>query len=127
MLDNWRVRRVLVPSIKAYGGPSSQPRLYTFQDLVAIRVLIALRDLGADLIALGGVVEYVRSLEGISLTKPLARTFLITDGHEVLSVDGSASLASLLQSERAAFHVVLLHDLVHQAQREVRAVMSVAA
>jgi DNA-binding transcriptional MerR regulator len=123
-LDNWARRGILVPTTAT--GPKPQPRLYTFRDLVAIRVLVALREAGIDPRGLRRVVEYLRKRKGLSATDALASTLLVTDGHDVYEVDGSASISTLRKPGQAVFHVVALDSLVSEVQRGARAAMKAA-
>jgi DNA-binding transcriptional MerR regulator len=106
-LDNWSRRGILAPSIVT--GPAPHPRLYTFRDLVAIRVLVALRDKGIDLHGLRRVVEYLRKRKGLSATEALASTVLVTDGHDVYEqLDGAISVSALQRPGQAVFHIITL-------------------
>lgn len=124
-LMNWRNRRILLPTLAS--GPSPQPCLYTFRDLVAIRVVATLRDAGIDLRGLRRVVEYIRARKGISVTDVLPHSVLITDGHEVFEINETASLSVLLRLSQGAFHGVVLHALVREVQLDARALVSAAA
>jgi DNA-binding transcriptional MerR regulator len=124
-LDNWRRRGTLVPSIAS--APAPTPRLYSFRDLVAIRVLVALRDGGIDPRGLRRVVEYLRKRKGLTATEALASTVLITDGHDVYEVDENTSMVSALRRPgQAVFHAVALSAIVTEVQRDARAAMKAA-
>ena len=123
-LENWRKRDVLVPTIAT--GPAPSPRRYTFRDLVAIRVLVALRDGGIDPRGLRKVVEYLRKRKGLSATEALASTVLVTDGHDVYEVDGATSVSALRMPGQTVLHLVALDSLVSELQRDARAVMAAA-
>jgi DNA-binding transcriptional MerR regulator len=117
-LDNWSRRGILAPSIV----PSApHPRRYTFRDLVALRVLVALRDSGIDLGGLRRVVEYLRKHKGLSATEALASTVLVTDGHDVYEiVKDDVPISALKKPGQAVFHVVALGTLVGEIQRDAR-------
>jgi DNA-binding transcriptional MerR regulator len=126
-LENWRKRDVLNPTVST--GPAPAPRLYTFRDLVAIRVLVALRDAGIDLGGLRRVVDYLRKRKGLSATDALASTVLVTDGHDVYEVDeinGAVSVSVLRMPGQTVLHLVPLGPLVSELQREARAAMKAA-
>lgn len=121
-LDNWAQRGILEPSIET--GPRPNPRLYTFRDLVAIRVLATLREKGIDLRGLKRVVEYVRKRKGLSAAEALASTVLITDGHDVYEqVDGTISVSALRKPGQVMF-LVPLGPLVTEIQQNARAVLA---
>ena len=123
-LDNWSRRGILAPTIVT--GPAPNPRLYTFRDLVAIRVLVALRDAGIDLRGLRRVVEYLRKRKGLSATEALASAVLITDGHDVYETDGTISISALQKPGQTVFHVVALGTLVTEIHRDARAALRAA-
>jgi DNA-binding transcriptional MerR regulator len=123
-LVNWNTRGILVPSITP---PRPHPSFYTFRDLVAIRVLVALREGGIDPRGLKRVVVYLRKRKGLSSTEALASTVLITDGRDVYEVDGSASMVSALRRPgQAVFHAVALSTLVTEVQRDTLAALKAA-
>ena len=118
-LDNWNRRGILSPS-----GETARPAnacRYTFRDLVAIRVLVALRNAGIDLGGLRRVVEYLRKRKGLSAAEALASTVLITDGHDVYEqLDGAISVSALQKPGQAVF-LIPLGCLVGEVQRDARA------
>ncbi len=126
-LTNWNAREILVPSLES--GPRPKPRLYTFRDLVAIRVLVALRDGGIDPRGLRKVVDYLRKRKGLSATDALASTVLVTDGHDVYEVEeinGAVSFSALRMPGQTVLHLVPLASLVSELQRDARAAMKAA-
>ena len=123
-LANWNRRGILVPTLAA--GPRAE-RFYTFRDLVAIRVLVALRDGGIDPRGLRRVVEYVRRRKGLSATEALASTVLITDGHDVYEQDGSTTLSALRMPGQTVLHLVPLGSLVSELQRDASAIAKATA
>jgi DNA-binding transcriptional MerR regulator len=127
-LMNWNNRRILVPTTRARARERRAARLYTFRDLVAVRVLVALRDLGVDLGGLRSVVAYVRKYKGISATEPLKPTILVVDGDQAFDLDAaSAALSGLFRSGQRVVHAIALDEIVADLQREARALGSVAA
>ncbi len=124
-LANWRNREILAP--ERAPGAGRQLRLYSFRDLVAIRVLLALKEGGISPSGLRRVVAYLRKRKGLSASEALASTVLITDGFDVFEVDGSASVSTLLRPGQAVFHGVVLHTLVHELQRDTDAALSASA
>ncbi len=128
-LDNWNRRGILVPTVES--ETSTAPRLYTFRDLVAIRVLVALRDAGIDPRGLRRVVDYLRKRKGLSATDALAGTVLVTDGHDVYEVDevtvnGSVSVSVLRMPGQTVLHLVPLTLLVREVQRDALAARKAA-
>ncbi len=126
-LENWRRRRVLLPS--GASGSRGAACTYTFQDLVAIKVLITLRDGGIDLRSLRRVVEYVRKRKNLSATEAIASSVLVTDGqdvYEVDEVDGSVRVSVLRAPGQRVLHLVPLGALVTELQRDTRKALKAA-
>ncbi len=117
---NWRNRGILVPS---------ESLRYSFRELVAIRVLTALRDSGIDPRGLKRIVDYLRKRKGLSAAEVLASTVLITDGYDVyeqVEVDGAITVSTLRKPGQVVLHVVSFGILVTEVQRDARAALSAA-
>ncbi len=123
-LLNWRTRGILIPSVVTTSAVA--PLLYSFRDLVAIRVLAALRDSGIDPAGLKRVVEYLRQRKGLSATDVLASTVLLTNGRDVYEVDGAISVSALQKPGQVVLHLVSLGPLVTEIQRDARAALRAA-
>jgi DNA-binding transcriptional MerR regulator len=81
-LDYWDTTGLLRPSVKEAGGKGSR-RVYSFEDLVELRVIANLRNLGVSLPAVRKAARYVRQ-HFANLVRPLARLALMVDGKSVL-------------------------------------------
>jgi DNA-binding transcriptional MerR regulator len=119
-LHYWAVSGFLTPSLSQAHGRGSH-RLYSFRDLIALRVAKQLRQGGVPLQPLRRVVEYLRRQKG--LEQPLGEAFLVTDGVDVYTKTGD-TLVSILRQPRQGllFHVLDLTRLVaalYQAQNEL--------
>jgi DNA-binding transcriptional MerR regulator len=126
-LENWRQRKILSPSGVPTRGRGGARCTYSFRDLVAIRVLVALREGGIDPRALRRVVEYLRGRKGLSATEAIASTLLITDGHDVYEIDGSIPpMSALRRPGQTVFHGVVLDTLVTELQRDTRKALKAA-
>ena len=123
-LDNWNSRGILDSTIAP--GPTPQARLYTFRDLVAIRVLVELREAGIDPRGLRRVVEYLRKRKGLSATEALASTSLVTDGHDVFELEGDVTLSALRRPGQRVVFVVPFDELVTELQIKARAALQAA-
>ena len=123
-LENWKKRGILLPSAATSSEGRQRSRsIYTFRDLVAIRVLAALRDGGIDPSALRRVVEYVRKRKGLSATEAIATSVLVTDGHDVYELDeiqGAVRVSVLRSPGQRVLHLVPLAALVTELQRDAR-------
>ena len=121
-LDNWDRRGFLKASIQPAGGHGVS-RVYSFRDLIAIRVASALRERSIDVRNLRRVVEYLRKRKGLDLTasEVLASTLLVTDGHDVYEVAGDASISTLRRPGQRMLLMVPLDELVAELQAKARA------
>jgi len=81
-LDYWDKTGLLRPSIKQAGGKGSR-RVYSFEDLVELRVIAKLRTVGVSLPAVRKAARYVRQ-HFANLVRPLARLALVVDGKSIL-------------------------------------------
>jgi DNA-binding transcriptional MerR regulator len=124
-LNNWNRRGFLRPSIHTERlGGNGNARMYSFRDLIAIRVANDLREQGIDVRSLRRVVSYLRKRKGLDLSPSdvLASTYLVTDGRDVYEVVGDAELLSTLRKPgQCGFLIVTLNELVNDVQRKVLA------
>src|SRR4051812_17342639 len=86
-LHYWAVTGFLKPSVAEADGTGTR-RVYSFQDLVAVRVARELRHAGVSLQALRLVVERLRKQK--NLRHPMAEAFLAFDGRDVIIKDGNS-------------------------------------
>jgi DNA-binding transcriptional MerR regulator len=117
-LDSWANSGFLMPSIaEAYGTGSR--RLYSFQDLVALRTAKILRDAGISLQGLRRVMQFLRDAHGVE--QPLVQTRLIVAGDDVLMVQSDGDLMSVLHhpGQHVLRVVVDLGRLVQALREEI--------
>ncbi len=118
-LDNWDRRGFLKASIPA--PARGQSRIYSFRDLVAIRVASHLRESGIGVGAMKRVVRYLRSRKGLlSTSEVLATSALITDGLDVYEVEGNVMVSALRCPGQRVLFLVPLGTIVSELQRLVR-------
>lgn len=122
-LDSWANSGFLVPSIAAADGTGSR-RLYSFQDLVALRTAKILRDAGISLQGLRSVMRFLRDTQGIE--QPLVQTRLIVAGDDVLMVQSDGDLMSVLRHPgqhvlRVVVDLGRLIQLLHEDIAKLRA------
>jgi DNA-binding transcriptional MerR regulator len=122
-LANWNKRGFLKPSIRDSRGLGPVPRLYTFRDLIAIRVAAALSERGIEVHKLTRVVAYLRKRRGLneSTTDLLASTMLVTDGEDVYEVQGDVAISTLRKAGQRVLFILPLGEIVTQLQTDVRA------
>lgn len=121
-LNFWDSTDFLRPSVMSHRG-RKPIRLYTFSDLVALRVANQLRDAGVSLQALRRIVKYLQKKDGIE--NPLGVKMLVAIGDDVYEIKDQKELYSVLrQPGQGAFKYVL--D-IEEAIREVRQELDLAA
>ena len=103
-LHFWDRSGFLSPSVVQAHGTGSR-RIYSFRDLVALRVAGQLRDAGISLQSLRKVVSALRDMHG--LEQPLAETYLVTNGHDVFEKHGDDVMSVLRQPGQAMFSFVI--------------------
>jgi DNA-binding transcriptional MerR regulator len=130
VLDYWCRTRFVVPSVQ-HAQRQRVPKLYSFKDLVALRVAATLRARGIAPRDLRRIVTYLRKRSGLSVTDTLARSLLVTDGHDVYEVtydedaQGNRTLTSALRAPgQGVFCAVEFSGVVDEIQRGVRALMA---
>jgi DNA-binding transcriptional MerR regulator len=85
-LDYWATTGLVRASIRSAGGKGSR-RVYSFGDLVALRVVKQLRMAGIPLQAIRRAVEYLQA----HADAPLSRLALVADGKRILASAGDAT------------------------------------
>jgi DNA-binding transcriptional MerR regulator len=124
-LENWDSRAFLKPTIAEAGGRGVS-RIYSFRDVIAIRVVCELRDAGISLSSLRRVVKYLRARKGLSANEALASTSLVTDGHDVFELEGKVTLSALRRPGQRVVFVVPFDELVTELQAKARALQAAA-
>jgi hypothetical protein len=96
--------------------------MYSFRDLIAIRVANHLRGQGIDVRSLRRVVAYLRKHKGLSLSPSdvLATTYLVSDGRDLYEVAGDVMLSTLRKPGQRGFLIVALDELVNEVQQKLR-------
>jgi DNA-binding transcriptional MerR regulator len=116
-LHYWDRSGFLSPSIAQAAGTGTR-RLYSFQDLVALRVAHELRESGISLQALRRVVRFLHDYKRVE--QPMAETFLVTDGLDVYAKRGNAVMSVLREpGQGLLFHVVNLSRVVGQLREAI--------
>jgi DNA-binding transcriptional MerR regulator len=121
-LENWDQRGFLKPSIKGAPG-HGHARVYSFRDLIAIRVADDLRSRGIEVHKLRQVVDYLRKRKGLELTTSdvLVSTMLVIDGHDLYEVEGDVTISALRKAGQRVMLIVPLGEIVTEIQSEARA------
>jgi len=113
-LDYWDRTELVTPSVREASGSGSQ-RLYSFDDVVALRVVKRLVDTGVSLQRIRLAVDELRR-RGTSI----AEATLVSDGTTVFAVDDDAQLVDLLRKGQGVF-AIAVGPVVDELRGEVTA------
>jgi DNA-binding transcriptional MerR regulator len=109
-LDYWARTDLVVPSIRSASGSGSQ-RLYSFKDILVLKVVKRLLDAGVSLQNIRIAVDALRA-RGVD---DLARVTLLSDGTSVYECTSSEEVVDLLRGGQGVFGIA-----VSGALRELR-------
>ena len=105
-LRYWDKIGLVRPSVQETGGRPGVPRLYSFRDLVGLRVITSLLDGGMSLQRIRRALEYLRRKAG--LDGQLSELKLITDGKSVFKVARrEGEILDALRHGQMAFFVAI--------------------
>lgn len=108
-LDYWARTGLVAPSIRSAAGSGSQ-RLYSFKDVLVLRVVKRLLDAGVSLQNIRVAVQHLRR-RGV---KDLANVTLFSDGTTVYECTSPEEVVDLLQGGQGVFGIA-----VSGAMREI--------
>jgi DNA-binding transcriptional MerR regulator len=108
-LDYWARTGLVGPSIRSASGSGSQ-RLYSFKDILVLKVVKRLLDTGVSLHNIRVAVEHLRR-RGV---RDLARITLFSDGTTVYECTSPEEVVDLLQGGQGVFGIA-----VSGAMREI--------
>lgn len=100
-LDYWARTGLVEPTVRQATGSGSQ-RLYSFDDIVALRVVRRLLDTGVSLQRVRAAVEQLRS----SGRSP-AEVTLVADGSSIYALDDDAQVIDLLKRGQGVLAIAL--------------------
>jgi DNA-binding transcriptional MerR regulator len=105
-LRYWDQIGLVSPSVQRTGGRPGVPRLYSFRDLISLRVVKSLLDGGMSLQRVRRAFEYLRRKEG--LEDHLSEVKLITDGQSIFKVARrEGEILDALRDGQMAFFVAI--------------------
>lgn len=105
-LRYWDRVSLVSPSIQRTGGRPGVPRLYSFRDLVALRVVRSLLDNGMSLQRIRRAWDYLR--RNGSMDDHLSSVKLVTDGTSIFHVvSDDGELLDALREGQLAFFVAI--------------------
>jgi DNA-binding transcriptional MerR regulator len=101
-LDYWARTGLVEPSIRKASGSGTQ-RLYGFRDILVLRVVKRLLDLGISLQQVRSAVAYLRE----NVTANIAQVTLMSDGASVYACTSDHEVVDLLHGGQGVFGIVL--------------------
>jgi DNA-binding transcriptional MerR regulator len=113
-LDYWARTSLVVPSIRSAAGSGSQ-RLYSFKDILVLKIVKRLLDTGISLHNIRVAVDHLRE-RGV---RDLANITLFSDGTTVYECTSAEEVVDLLQGGQGVFGIA-----VSGAMRELTGVIS---
>jgi DNA-binding transcriptional MerR regulator len=101
-LDYWARTALVEPSVRAAHGSGSQ-RLYSFRDILVLKVVKRLLDTGISLQQIRAAVDHLRDRG----TSDLARLTLMSDGVTVYECTSADEVVDLLAGGQGVFGIAL--------------------
>ncbi len=101
-LDYWARTDLVGPSIQGANGSGSQ-RLYSFRDILVLKIIKRLLDTGVSLQNIRTAVEHLRS-RGVS---DLERMTLMSDGASIYECTSPDEIIDLLQGGQGVFGIAI--------------------
>jgi DNA-binding transcriptional MerR regulator len=108
-LDYWTRTGLVTPSIQPATGSGSQ-RLYSFNDLLQLRVIKSLTDAGASLQKVRQAIDYVRE----NLAGDWTRVTIVADGNGVYACTSDAEVVDLLRAGQGVLGAVVAVEVVRE-------------
>lgn len=100
-LDYWTTTGLVTPSVRDAEGSGSQ-RLYSFDDIVQLKLIKSLLDTGVSLQRIRAAIEFVRE-RGLSLRD----ITLVSDGETVYALDDQHEIIDLLKKGQGVFAIAV--------------------
>ena len=100
-LDYWARTDLMTPSIRDARGSGTQ-RLYSFQDLVTLRVIKNLLDTGVSLQRVRKAVEHLQAMD-----RPISGVTLMSDGRGVYEAHSPEAVVDLLRNGQGVFAIAV--------------------
>ncbi|WP_020659836.1 MerR family transcriptional regulator [Amycolatopsis benzoatilytica] len=101
-LDYWARTKLVAPSIRTAHGSGSQ-RLYSFKDILVLKVVKRLLDTGVSLQNIRVAVDHLR-VRGV---RDLAKVTLFSDGTTVYECTSPEEIVDLLQGGQGVFGIAV--------------------
>ena len=101
-LDYWARTHLVEPSVSPAKGSGTQ-RLYSFTDIVHLRVIKSLIDAGVSLQQTRRAVDYLRQ----DLKQPLEEVTILSDGHSIYACRSKDEVIDLLARGQGVFGIAV--------------------
>jgi len=108
-LDYWTRTGLIAPTIQAAVGSGSQ-RLYSFNDLLQLRIIKNLLDAGMSLQKVREALDYARS----ALADDWARATIVADGNGVYALTSQEEVFDLLRRGQGVLGAVVSVDAIKE-------------
>ena len=103
-LDYWARTGLMTPSIQTAHGSGSQ-RLYSFTDIVQLRVVKRLLDAGMSLKKIRQAMEILRAQ--LSSSQPLTDVTLLSDGHTIYAAHSADEVVDVFRRGQGVFGIAV--------------------
>ncbi|MCH8983346.1 MAG: MerR family transcriptional regulator [Acidobacteria bacterium] len=103
-LDYWARTDLIRPSLRQASGSGSQ-RLYSFQDVVQLKVIKRLLDAGMSLKKIRLAVVILR--EQLDLERPLADVTLLSDGQTIYAAHSEEEIVDVFRRGQGVFGIAI--------------------
>jgi DNA-binding transcriptional MerR regulator len=101
-LDYWARTGLVEPTVRAAGGSGTQ-RLYSFRDILLLKVIKRLLDAGVSLQQIRTAVEHLRQRG----TEDITRVTLMSDGASVYECRSADEVIDLVQGGQGVFGIAI--------------------
>lgn len=103
-LDYWARTNLIKPSLRQAQGSGSQ-RLYSFEDVVQLKVIKRLLDAGMSLKKIRQAVEILR--EQMKSDRPLADVTLLSDGQTIYAAHSEEEVVDVFRRGQGVFGIAI--------------------
>jgi DNA-binding transcriptional MerR regulator len=100
-LDYWARTGLVSPSIREAGGSGTQ-RLYSFQDMLQLRIIKKLLDTGISLQQIRRAIEHLRDTR-----QPLHGVTLMSDGASIYALESPEEIVDVLRRGQGVFAIAV--------------------
>lgn len=103
-LDYWARTNLIVPSLQQAAGSGTR-RLYSFSDVVQLKVIKRLLDLGMSLQKIRSAVEILRLQ--LDSDRPLAGVTLLSDGQTIYAAHSEQEIVDVFRRGQGVFGIAI--------------------